>query len=284
MVLDAILFAMAEKGDIGGKVKQMYKEGLPDNLIPGLEANVTVNVTNTFYNFWSVTLDVQIEEVVQPGFWVNSSEIYPTPYSVNVDDNYTTIVWDLDVEQGMIQTYYKAYTRENVTKKGWALVSRCSVTYYDPIEDKDVKVYRNNLWVQAKMATRLVGDRDIELDGVYPLHAQGDYFDIALVIENKEDTEAKDLYIIDIVPLKSPIVDVDKQTRIPNAVNNTIFFYDNPNYPLPLGVTDYNTTFTVEDADCTYIYNGTGIPMELPAKKLVWDYGTLRVMIIRSLQ
>jgi hypothetical protein len=112
---------------------------------------------------------------------------------------------------------------------------------------------------------------------------------MAFPLENKEETDSLNTVIIDIVPLQSPFVDVVDQTRIPGAlfnsnfgtnnpviVNNTIFFYDTPNYPLPDGVTDPSTEFTVADADTTYVYNANGENMTLPAKKLVWTYGTIR--------
>ena len=114
-------------------------------------------------------------------------------------------------------------------------------------------VVRNELEIDALMAARLVGDRDIELDGIYPLSSEGDYFDIALTLENKEETGAQSIVVTDVVALISPIVDVDDQRLIPQVVTDTwgasstdsledtlwalneVFFYDTPApvYPLP---------------------------------------------------
>jgi hypothetical protein len=288
MVLDAVLYGYAESADIRNSISQTYTSNLPWYLIPGFEANVTMKVSGRFSNFRTETIEqAQIIGYVRPGFWVDENSIDPAPVDVTVTGG-TLITWNLSAEIGDFTYEYIVLTGPGGVSKGYKTVAGSWAFYKDPETEKDIVIARDGLWVKSSMAARLFGDRDIELDGVYPLPAEGYYFDMAFPIENKEDTSALKSVVVDIVPLVSPVVDVEDQTHICNAtgntnfgtndpvwVENTIFFYDNWNYPLPDGVTDPTTRFTRADADTTYIYNATGTPIVLPAKRLQWTVGTI---------
>ncbi|MFQ6060629.1 MAG: hypothetical protein ACE5KV_04940, partial [Thermoplasmata archaeon] len=289
LVLNAILWGLSGKADLRNYVTQSYNPALPWYLIPGREEGVQMTVRGTLSNYWDTTIEnVSIVDVVRSGFLVDESSIVPAP-SAFVQDGDTTIVWTFDAPQGDFAYSYVVRTGPGGVEKGWKHVSGSWLSYLDPETGRDVELVRDGLYIKSAMPAYLLGDRDIELDGVYPLPARGWYFDMAFPLENKEETDALGTVIVDIVPLQSPIVDVTNQMRIPPAlnntnfgtnnsvlVNNTIFFYDNPNYPLPDGVTDPSTTFTVTDADTTYVYDALGTGMVLPAKKLTWSYGRIR--------
>ena len=156
------------------------------------------------------------------------------------------------------------------------------------MSNRNTTVSRSDILVHALLAARLNGDRDIELDGCYPLPADGFYYDIALPLENKEDTQADNITITDIVCLKSPIVDVQNQSIIAEAWNNTnngtndsvwvvneIFYYYRDGYPLyPLPDLVENTTYNYTCANSTNI--------TLPAVRLTWYYGSLKGTTTRS--
>jgi hypothetical protein len=288
LVLDAVLFGYAESADIRNSISQTYNPNLPWYLIPGFEENVTMKVSGRFSNFRTGTIEqAQIIGYVRPGFWVDESSINPTPEDVTVNGG-TLITWNISADIGDFTYEYTVLTGPGGINKGYKTVAGSWAFYKDPETEKDIVIARDGLWIKSSMAARLWGDRDIELDGVYPIPAEGYYFDMAFPIENKEDTSALNSVVVDIVPLVSPVVDVEDQTHICDAtgntnfgtndpvwVENTIFFYDNPNYPLPDGVTDPTTKFTRADADTTYVYNATGTPIELPAKRLQWTVGTI---------
>jgi hypothetical protein len=162
------------------------------------------------------------------------------------------------------------------------------------------------------MAARLNGDRDIELDGLYPLPAEGAYFDIALTLENKEESLAKNIVITDVVALLSPIVDVDDQRLIPTVLTDTatmtatdetiwvaneVFFYNNANYPLPEGLTsnlevinlgnwdgvtwytytnELSNTVTIPSGYESYIRLNPDGSISLPAAVLTYTFGDLQ--------
>ncbi len=320
-VLDALLLAMGERAGLHGTAQQEYSTAVPPDVIPAYEAGVDVRVNTVFKNLWDVTMqNVVVTEIVQDGFTVHN--VSPAASLTSNPDGTTTIVWNLgNVAPGATNLTYIARTKANALAKGSARVSTASATYYDPVDTANKFLKRNDLYMQAKMAARLQGDRDIELDGIYPLPGEGYYFDIALTLENKEETQADGVVITDVVALVSPIVDVEDQTRLARVftytsdlagvavsdtvwVENEIFFYNNANYTLPNGFSSNLDTFNLSDwipGDDVYVYEGpftttagytnsVTIPpayatkiilnadgdLELPAKTLVWDFGTLQ--------
>ncbi len=269
-VLDALLWAMGERAGIYGELCQQYSDAVDCHTIPAYEPGVPIVVTTTFKNTWDGPLtNVVITETLHPGFTTTLDSVNPAPAAfVENLDGTTTIVFTLtEALPGDTTFTYIAYTAApSGTAPGPAmgiagLVSTAEADYTDPFWPTEFHpdglprhIVRNELWVNALMAARLVGDRDIELDGLYPLPAEGYYFDIALTLENKEETDAQRVLVTDVVALISPIVDVDDQGIIPQVVSDTwgvsttdelsqtlfalneIFFYETPVpiYPLPV--------------------------------------------------
>ena len=262
--LDALLWAMGERAGIYGQLCQQYSDAVDCHTIPAYEPGVPIAVTTTFKNTWDGPLtDVVITETLHAGFTTTPGLITPTPalFQENPDGT-TTIVFTLtEALPGDTSFTYIAYTAAPSGTAHSALVSTAQADYTDPFWPTESHpdglprhIVRNELWVNARMAARLVGDRDIELDGLYPLPAEGYSFDIALTLENKEETDARHILITDVVALVSPIVDVDDQRIIPRVVSDTwgisttdelsltlfalneIFFYETPVpiYPMPV--------------------------------------------------
>ena len=294
-VLDALLWAMGERAGIHGALCQQYDANIGCDVIPAYEPGVPIAITTTFKNYWDGPLtDVVVTETLHAGFTTTLASISPPPASfVENPDGSTTIVFTLTTAPpGDTRFTYVAYTTAPSGTAGSALVSTAVADYVDPFWPTEYHpaglprhVVRNNLYVNALMAARLVGDRDIELDGLYPLPAEGYYFDIALTLENKEETGADHVVITDVVALLSPIVDVDDQRVVPHVITDTwgisdtdslsetlwalneIFFYDTPVpiYPLPTamdGVTVITTgtfyTLTAWDGGPQLVYTYTG--------------------------
>ena len=270
-VLDALLWAMGERAGIHGTLCQQHSDVVDCSTIPAYEPGVPIAITTTFKNYWDGPLTgVVVTETLHEGFTTTFASIVPTPttFSPNPDGT-TTIVFTLtEALPGDTHLTYVAYTSAPSGTAGSALVSTAVADYVDPFWPTEYHpdglprhVVRNGLWVNSLMAARLVGDRDIELDGLYPLPSEGYYFDIALTLENKEETGAGQVVITDIVALLSPIVDVDDQRLIPQVISDTwgisdtdslseslfamneVFFYDTPVpvYPLPTHIDGVST-------------------------------------------
>jgi hypothetical protein len=313
LVLDAILLGMSEQAGLTGKVKQQFSAAVPDNVIPAYEADVPISVTTELRNYWDADLtNVTVTETVKPDFVVVISDVVPAPAAFMTDTLGTTIVWTMtNVAPGLTTFEYVARTLTDTMAAGYAVVSTAEADYGDPITGRMRHIDRGPVWVKALMAARLNGDRDIELDGLYPLPAEGYYFDIALTLENKEETMAHNIVVTDVVALLSPIVDVDDQRIIPTVltdtttmtstdetiwVENEVFFYHNANYPLPDGVVTNTDVFNLSTWDGVTVYtytnelsNSVTIPVTytshisvtadgailLPAVVLTWDFGGL---------
>jgi hypothetical protein len=292
-VLDALLWAMSERAGIYGSLCQQYSSAVGCDTIPAYEPGVPIAVTTTFKNYWDGPLaDVVVTETLHAGFTTTLASVVPTPTAfIENADGTTTIVFTLtEALPGDTHFTYVATTAAPSGTAHSALVSTAQADYVDTFWPTEYHpaglprhVVRNSLWVNALMAARLVGDRDIELDGIYPLPAEGYYFDIALTLENKEETGAQHIVITDVVALLSPIVDVDDQRLVPHVVTDTwgpsdsvsetlfalneIFFYETPVpiYPLPTAMdgasvitTGVFYTLTTWDAGPRLVYTYTG--------------------------
>jgi len=263
-VLDAVLLSMAERAGLHGTLAQQYSTAVGPTVIPAYEAGIEVVITTTFKNYWDGPLaSVVVTDTLHNGFTTTLAAVSPAPASLTENpDGSTTIAWQLgDAEPGDTAMVYTAFTKADALAAGSALVSTAEASYVDTFDTNTPKhIQRNPLYVQAQMAARLIGDRDIELDGLYPLPAEGYYFDLALTLENKEETDAPTTVITDVVTLLSPIVDVDDQRRIPGVLTDTttltttgetlwafneVFFYHNGHYPLPTVNSAQATTATV---------------------------------------
>ena len=294
-VLDALLWAMGERAGIHGTLCQQYDASVPCDTIPAYEPGVPIAITTTFENYWDGPLtDVVVTETLHAGFTTTLASVSPAPASFIVNpDGSTTIVFTLtQAAPGDTHFTYVAYTSAPSGTSHSALVSTAGADYVDSFWPTEYHpaglprhVTRNQLWINALMAARLVGDRDIELDGLYPLPAEGYYFDLALTLENKEETGANHVVVTDVVALLSPIVDVDDQRIVPRVSTDTwglsttdslsetlwalneLFFYDTPVpiYPLPTAMdgaavitsgTFY--TLTTWDAGPQLVYTYTG--------------------------
>ncbi len=275
-VLDALLWAMGERAGLYGTLwgcPAAAPLAIGCDTIPAYEAGVPIAITTTFKNTWDGPLtDIVITETLQRGFTTTLDSITPAPTALMTDAGVTTIVWTLpQASPGATHFTYLAYTTAPSGTVGTALVSTAKATYTDPFHltqnhpaGLPRALTRNALQVKSLMGARLVGDRDIELDGLYPLPAEGYYFDIALTLENKEETGAQNVVITDVVALLSPIVDVDDQRLVPHVIAdswglsttdslsqtlfalNEIFFYETPVpvYPLPVAMDGVPTVTT----------------------------------------
>ncbi len=284
LVFAALFMGMSERAGLTGAARQEFSPDVPDDIVPAYEPGVPVRVLNDLRNYWDAELSaVTITETVRPGFTVNISDVSPAPLTFTTSSTAgTMIVWQTAlVSPGLTTFEYVARTLTNTLARGQATISQAEAVYTDPLTEQPRRLTRPPVTVRAKMAARLNGDRDIELDGWYPLPAQGIYYDLAGTLENKEETEAHHVVVTDIIALLSPLVDVDDQTQLTRVVTdvtgggsegetlwalNEIFFYNTPVpiYPLPLIPTlsgsitaSVGITYGLSYANTVYTYTGS---------------------------
>lgn len=278
LAFDALLVGMSERAGLAGTLAQEFSALAPANVIPAYEAGLPVRVTTDLRNYWDADLaSVILTETVQPSFTVSLSDIVPPPATFSVGAGGTTIVWNTSaITPGVTSFEYLARTLTDTLAGGQAIVSTAQALYTDPLTGQPRHITRAPALVYAAMRARLNGDRDIELDGWYPLPAEGIYYDLAGTLENKQDTAALNVIVTDTVALLSPLVDVDDQTKLTRVVTdvmgagsegdslwalNQIFFYDTPVpiYPLPTlsGITaSVGVTYGLGYANSVYTYTG----------------------------
>ncbi|MEW6619557.1 MAG: fibronectin type III domain-containing protein [bacterium] len=311
MVLDAVLLSMSRKAALSMDACQKFSEEVPKDIIPGLEADVPVYVTVTFCNFWNNPLkDVVIKSVVQPGFNItDQSKISPLQSNIEREGTITdlgpgtltTITWNFGEidENTKLNLSFWVFTEANALKKGEAVVCKTSASYKE-VPGGDVTIYARDVTMKAKMAARLVGDRSLDKLTAYGVVGSGIFSDVVFPIENKEDTLAKNVNVQDLVALVAPIVDVTDNRKIVWStggtywdvddgdanvwLQNEVFFFDDPRYPLPIEAPNRYVKFNVNNWDgvTTYIYeNPYGAPIEIPNvyKEPQWGPGLDKPLI-----
>lgn len=274
LALNPVLWAMSQKAALASDGEQKFNEEVEKDVIPGLEPDIPVNVSISFSNFWDTTLQgIEVSSVVQKGFKItNNSNITPQATQTTGTDGTTILTWTFDkMPQGRLTFYYTVFTEANALKKGEAVVCRTKAIYSEGERgERKVTVYALPVRMRAQMAARLVGDRALQRQSVYAVSGAGVHFDVKFPIENKEDTEARNVYIQDLVALVSPAIDPTNYRRIPSAVwntnngnNNSIWiqneaylFADNK-YPLPAEAQgNRNKRFNINnwDGKTTYVF------------------------------
>ncbi|MBU1754352.1 fibronectin type III domain-containing protein [bacterium] len=271
LALNSVLWAMSQKAALACDGEQRFNETVEKDIIPGLEADVPVHVTMSFSNFWNQSLqNVEVSSIVQKGFRVDETSISPTTTPVAGTDGTTILKWTFDkVSQGRLSFCYTVLTEANALKKGEAIVCQTMAVYTDEAGNT-ATVHTLPVKMRAQMAARLVGDRALEKQSVYAVSGAGVHFDVKFPIENKEDTEARTVYIQDLVALVSPAIDPTNYRRIPSAVwntnngnNNTVwiqneaYLFQDDKYPLPAeSEGDKHKRFNINnwDGETTYVF------------------------------
>ena len=87
-------------------------------------------------------------------------------------------------------------------------------TLYFKLKDKDIELKPGIFFAQAARAALLRGTINKDPTSYYPMKGEGLYFDLVLTVENKENTLAKDVNFISLIPLVSPLVDGEDEGLI----------------------------------------------------------------------
>jgi hypothetical protein len=286
LFVNALLLALSGPADVYGDAVQTFNPHYPPHEVPAYEV-VPVSATLHVENLWDAPLTgAVVTETVSPGYVV-TGPVAPTPTALLTDaQGATRIVWHLgDLAPGEALTLtYQAQTQPTVLAAGVGTFSEGVLAYVDP-EGRPVRARHRPFVLTARMAARLVGDRDLEADRHYRIPAEGLHLDVTLPLENKEETLAASLVLTDWVYLLAPIVDIENQHVILNANDGeTIWMRNEPflwngDYPTPTAATAPTQTFTLADwqGDWCVFTSTHGIhidPPPLQGTTAITDYGS----------
>ncbi len=255
LFLNAMLEAMAGKVDFYGDAVQTFNPLYPPHEFPAYE-RVPVSTTLHVGNLWDAPLvSATLTETIAPGYRLITGTIVPTPTAVLTSpDGETRIVWDFGTLEAhaALTIAFEAETEPDVLAAGVSTFAQGVMTYRDGARTRTVE--HRPFRLTSRMAARLVGDRDLEPDRHFRIPEEGLYLDVALPLENKEETMASSLVMTDWVYLIAPIVDYANQHVIlADNAGETIWMLNEPylwesgTYPLWKGASAPTQTITLED-------------------------------------
>ena len=108
-----------------------------------------------------------------------------------------------------------------------------NITYYDNEFQKEEINSPGIYFVQAKLAALLRGTINKDPTSIYPIEGYGRYFDLVLDIENKEDSEAKEVNYISLIPLVTPLFDGEDEGSVSKVIPLYEEYYENHKYSYP---------------------------------------------------
>ncbi|MBN1877926.1 MAG: hypothetical protein JXA33_27140 [Anaerolineae bacterium] len=268
LFMNALLLALSGKADFYGDAIQTWNPDYDPHEFPAYES-VPVSATLYVENLWDTPLyQAVVTETVSPGYRVLSETVHPEPHSLyTTAEGSTLLIWTLGdlAPHARVSLQYQAETDPDTLAAGKGTFSTGELHYLElppdvetiflPTRGQSRHATHRPFVLTAKMAARLVGDRDIEGDRYFVIPDDGIYLDVALPLENKEETLASSLHMQDWVYLLAPIVDIENQHIILNAndgetiwVKNEPYLWDaRKDYPEWEGATSPTQTITLED-------------------------------------
>jgi len=284
--INALLQACAGYLDVYGDAVQTFNPAYPPHEFPAYE-EVPVSATVHVENLWDTSLgEVVVTETLAPGYLLTGT-IAPAPaFTATTPDGSTRIVWSFEglAAHEALTLSYQAVTSPTVLAAGISTFARGEVAYRG-VEGEPLVATHRPFVLRSQMAARLVGDRDLEADRHYRIPAEGIYLDMALPLENKEQTPATNVTVRDWIILLAPFVDVNNQHVILNANDGETIWMRHEaylwgdKYPLWDGATASTQTLTLDDwqGDRCLFTSTYGIHTDPPAIQLgevVTDYGS----------
>ncbi len=274
LFMDAVFSALTARGELWGDAIQTFNPAYPPHEFPAYET-VPVSVTLLAGNWWDATLsDAVVTETISAGYHLTGAISPPPAYTYTTAASQTVIVWQLgDLgAHALLTLTYQAETEPEALAAGVGVFSHGALAYTAP-SGKRVIVQHRPFILTAQMAARLVGDRDLEADRHFRIPSRGLYLDIALPLENKEQTLAHSLVFTDWVYLVYPIVDIENQHIILHTNDGeTVWMRNEPylwgdRYPTWRGATAPTQTLTLADWQGDYcVFTSTyGIHTDPPA-------------------
>ena len=257
LILNPMFYSMGKNIIFDAYIK--YSNGMDENApIPGGEEGVRLNCFFKFLNLVEQPIKDIVVDVFIAKKTIFSSDIEGctriknnNKYDINIynltDMNITEYMeCSLDV-LGKYSEFSKELvieiTDQSVTQKATAIpLFYPFLKYKDSETNEQIFVDYGPVTVNAALSAILRVTANSEPPGDYPLYGYGNFLDQVFNIENKENTVAKNINLVNVIPLVSILVQDIRE----NSVVHTNQFYDeyykNHNYKYPF-------TETVKDVD-----------------------------------
>ena len=249
LIMDLLFYSMGKNVIFDAFIK--YSDGTDEDLpIPGGEEGVRLSCFFKFFNLFESPLN----EITIDIFTALKTQFITIPEGCEIKENDNTKyinITDMDNSHYMhcnlaqlnkFSDFSKEMTIEitdqSVTQKETAIpIFHPFLEYKDPESNEKMFLDHGAVEATAALSAILRVTANCDPPGDYPVWGEGNFFDQILNVENKENTIAKNVNLITIIPVISLIV-ADLQE---NSIIHTLEFYDEyykkHNYTFPWNVT-----------------------------------------------
>ena len=216
--MDPVFYSIGKNVIFDAYIK--YSEGMEEDIpVPGGEEGIRLNCYFKFLNLF----EIPINEITVDIFTAIKTEFISIPEGcekiLNDKSKYSNIT-DMDLTYYMhcnlaqLQKYSEfskeitiEITDHTVTQKITAIpIFHPFLEYTDSGTNEKVKIDHGPVEVTAALSAILRVTANSEAPGDYPLFGRGNFFDQVFIIENKENTEAKNVNLITIMSIISLVV------------------------------------------------------------------------------
>ena len=247
LIINPLLYSMGKNIIFDAYIK--YESNTQEDMpIPGGEQGIILNCYFKFINLF----EKGVSDVTVDIFIAIKTEFYDIPSGcVKVTNDKTKYINFTDMEmstylQCSIDTLDKfsefsksitiEVTDQSVTQKSTAIPIFYPLLSYkdsDSIEGEKKFIDYGPVTVTASLSAILRVTANSEPPGDYPLYAWGLFMDQVFQVENKENTEAKNVNLISVIPLVSAIINDIKNTSVVHTVELYDEYYKKHDYSYP---------------------------------------------------
>ena len=284
LIMDSVFYSMGKNVIFDAYIK--YSDNSDSDLpIPGGEEGVRLNCYFKFLNMF----ETEINDITVDIFIALKTEFITTPEGcekkANNKNKYSQIE-DMDMNYyiscslSKLEKYSEfskeitiEITDQSVTQKATEIpIFHPYLEYTDSSTNEHINIDHGSVKVAASLSAILRVTANPSPGGRYPLRGRGLFFDQVFNVENKENTEAKNVNLITIIPLISLVVGGSDQTGVIHTVEFYDEYYKNHEYKYP---------WTQTGVDVDYIDYA-----ELSDKDIVfstdWDHPVKQFKVERS--
>ena len=247
-VRNMILYSMTRNFIYDLKIKFSSGESSEDEdlPIPAGEEGVQLQVNYKFYNLY----DTPITNFKLEILFANKIKIVDVPTECRLNTEQDTKYEEMNLEDFNLDQYlicevssieqlnflgnkFKLeITDFTVTQKLIDIPLMHSYLTFK-MGTEEIELIPGIFYAQAAIAALLRGTINKDPTSLYPMHGKGLYFDLVLNVENKENTVAKDVNFIALIPLVTPLVDGEDEGKVAQVVPVFEKYYKKHNFIYP---------------------------------------------------
>lgn len=220
MISNIVMYAMGKNMIFDAYINLDKDEDGNELPIPGGESGVVLEVNFNLYNLYTgVISNYYIDLFIRYNLAFYS---YPSECRLYLNDRtiYNFTEWWLNTtaflrckKEANINKFDKVKYQVKLEILNSAATEQASyigivspfVYYHDNLLDQDISIDYDIVTAKASLAAILRATMNPDPPGGYPVNGKGLFIDNVLSVENKEDTKAKKVSYISIIPLISPI-------------------------------------------------------------------------------